>query len=128
MNRPHILLLMADHLRRDCLSAYGSLPVRTPNLDALADESVVFENAYCATPLCTPTRVSMYTGKYPHVHGAVANTLPATVTGPEHETLYERLDKTGYGITHVGVHHCRLSPSVEERVPAGIFESMKDWA
>ncbi len=119
---------MADHLRRDCLSAYGSLPVRTPNLDTLADESVVFENAYCATPLCTPTRVSMYTGKYPHVHGAVANTLPATVTGPEHETLYERLDKTGYGITHVGVHHCRLSPSVEERVPAGIFESMKDWA
>ncbi|MGH7177775.1 MAG: sulfatase-like hydrolase/transferase, partial [Tepidisphaeraceae bacterium] len=51
-DRPHIILLMADQLRRDCLSCYGDLPVRTPHLDALAQESIVFDNAYCSTPLC----------------------------------------------------------------------------
>jgi len=121
--QPHIILLMADHLRRDCLSCYGDLNVRTPNLDALAEESVIFDWAYCATPLCVPTRLSMYTGKWPHTHGAIVNgrvyepERPYGTAGAEHRTVYEALDQAGYGITHVGVQHCFTDPPLEERVP-----------
>ena len=70
---PLVILLMADKLRRDCLSCYGNLPVQTPNLDRLAAESIVFERAYCSTPLCTPTRISLYTGKWPHTTDVIVN-------------------------------------------------------
>ena len=112
---------MADHLRRDCLSCYGGVDVRTPHLDALAEEAIVFDGAYCATPLCTPTRISMYTGKWPHTHGGIVNghsyeqERPYGTAGPRHRTLYEALDAAGYGITHVGVQHCRLDPPLERR-------------
>ena len=123
-DQPHVILLMGDHLRRDCLTVYGQLNVDTPNLDALAAESVVFDRVYCATPLCTPTRSSMYTGKTPHTHGAIVNGHSAEsadrcygVVGPEHRTLYECLDAAGYGITQIGVQHCQTEPALQQRVP-----------
>jgi arylsulfatase A-like enzyme len=121
---PHIVLIMADHLRRDSLSCYSDMAVNTPNLDALARESIVFDRAYCTTPLCTPTRSSMYTGKWPHTHGAIVNGhgfRPGGIVGAEHGTLYEALDKAGYGITQMGVHHLQSEPRIEERVPNGRF-------
>lgn len=129
-DRPHVVLLMADHLRRDCLSCYGDVAVRTPHLDALAEESIVFEQAYCATPLCGPTRVSMYTGKWPHVHGAIVNGEAGHAhAGPAHRTLYEMLAEAGYGITHTGVNHCRVEPRIQERVPAAAFDGPGDsWS
>lgn len=120
MSGPHIVLIMADHLRRDCLSCYGDLPVRTPNLDALAQESVIFDGAYCASPLSTPTRSSMYTGKWPHTHGAIVNGhgfRPGGTVGAGHGTLYEALDEAGYGITQMGVQHLQTEPRLERRVP-----------
>ncbi|MHC4198491.1 MAG: sulfatase family protein [Planctomycetota bacterium] len=120
MSRPHVVLIMADHLRRDCLSCYGDVAAGTPNLDALARESVVFDGAYCASPLCTPTRSSMYTGKWPHTHGAIVNGhghRRGGTVGAEHGTLYEALDKCGYGITQMGVQHLQTEPKIEHRVP-----------
>ncbi len=122
-DRPHVVLLMADHLRRDSLGCYGDRAVATPNLDRLAEECVVFDHAYCATPLCTPTRVSMYTGKHAHTHGAIVNghhypeEKPFATAGPQHGTLYEALAAAGYGIAHVGIQHCQTDPPLEERVP-----------
>ncbi len=133
MEKPHIVLIMADHLRLDCLSCYGDIPVSTPNLDALAAESIVFENAYCATPLCTPTRTSMYTGKYPHTHGAIVNghaypeEKPFGTAGPAHRTLYEILEAGGYAVSHVGVHHCQTEPPVRERIRDGFFVGVDDY-
>ena len=57
--RPNILFIMADQLAPQVLSAYGGARVRTPHVDRLADEGVVFENAYCNFPLCAPARFSM---------------------------------------------------------------------
>ena len=51
---PNVLLLMADQLAAAHLPAYGNTVVRSPNLDALARDGVVFESAYCASPLCAP--------------------------------------------------------------------------
>ncbi|MBI4024134.1 MAG: sulfatase-like hydrolase/transferase [Verrucomicrobia bacterium] len=131
---PHIVLIMADHLRRDCLSCYGHLPVNTPHLDALSAEGLVFERAYCSTPLCVPTRVSMYTGQWPHTNGVLVNggsfekEKPYATLGLEHPTLYEQLDCAGYGITHVGIEHCHSLPPLQTRVPrARIQDGWNTW-
>jgi len=90
---PHVILLMADQMRFDCLSCYRDLGVRTPNLDRLAEESVVFDRAYCWTPLCVPTRNSLATGKWPHQIGLIVNRgsfpteIPFSQLGPEHCTV-----------------------------------------
>jgi arylsulfatase A-like enzyme len=136
MRKPHIVLLMADQLRLDCLSCYSDLPVKTPNLDALSQEAIIFDHAYCAAPLCVPTRTTMYTGKYPHNHGSMVNSghnpgndpeKPYGFLGPEHRTLYESLDEGGYQITHVGVQHLYAEPGLQERVPDADIEYLEAW-
>lgn len=124
---PHIVLLMADHLRCDCLSCYGDLGVRMPHLNALAQESVVFDHAYCSTPLCVPTRTSLATGKWPHSNGVIVNggsyepERPFRTLGPQHRTYYEQLADGGYDITHVGVQHVHSVPELKNRVPRARF-------
>jgi choline-sulfatase len=133
-NAPHLVVMMADHLRRDCLSCYGELPVQTPHLDAFSREAVIFDRAYCAAPLCKPTRVSMYTGQWPHNHGVLVNggsltrEFPYATLAANHPTLYEHLDRAGYAITHIGVQHCHADPLLEQRVPrAHINDGWQRW-
>ena len=70
---PNILILMADQLTPFALPAYGNRVARTPTLDRLAAEGVVFDAAYCASPLCAPSRFSLLTGKLPSGIGAYDN-------------------------------------------------------
>lgn len=72
----NLLFLFTDEQRRDTLSCYGNDFVQMPNLNGLAAQSCVFENAHCTNPVCTPSRGSMMTGLYPHAHGAEDNNLP----------------------------------------------------
>ncbi|WP_337248004.1 sulfatase-like hydrolase/transferase [Enterococcus sp. JM9B] len=65
VNQPNILFILTDQQRKDTLSAYGSLPVSTPVLDNLAENSSVFDEAYTVCPICTPARASLQTGVYP---------------------------------------------------------------
>ncbi|MBM3746186.1 MAG: arylsulfatase [Acidobacteria bacterium] len=68
-SRPHILLLMTDQHRGDCLGADGNRVIRTPHLDRIAREGVLFRHAYSATPTCTPARAALLTGLSPWHHG-----------------------------------------------------------
>lgn len=70
---PNILFIQTDQQRVDTLSAYGGTVCRTPYLNELANESVVFDNAYTSCPVCTPARASMQTGLYPFKHGMQTN-------------------------------------------------------
>ena len=72
----NILYLMCDSLRWNALGCYGNPIVRTPNIDALAREGLVFERAYCAQPLCVPARGAMFSGVYPHTSGTSTNFQP----------------------------------------------------
>ncbi|MEO6540573.1 MAG: sulfatase-like hydrolase/transferase, partial [Ferruginibacter sp.] len=63
--RPNIIYMMADDLGYADLSCYGRKDYQTPNLDKLAAQGVKFMNAYAGAPLCTPTRTSFMTGRYP---------------------------------------------------------------
>src|SRR3984957_7617319 len=71
--KPNILILMADQMTPFALSAYGHHVTKTPNMDALAARGVVFDSAYCASPLCAPSRFSFLSGKLPSAIGAYDN-------------------------------------------------------
>ena len=67
---------MCDQMRWDAAGFAGSSTVRTPHLDQLAASGVCFENAYCASPVCSPARASWLTGLYPHAHLQLRNYGP----------------------------------------------------
>ena len=67
---PNVVLITTDQQRFDSLGCNGSAWMRTPVLDGLAKEGARFERAYCANPVCTPSRVSIMTGQLPSRHGS----------------------------------------------------------
>ncbi len=67
----NILFIMADQLRADYLSCYGHPSLHTPNIDALAARGVRFSRAYVQAPVCGPSRMSFYTGRYVSSHGSI---------------------------------------------------------
>jgi len=75
----NILFVMCDQLRFDYLSCAGHATLNTPNIDSLAARGVRFENAYVQSPICGPSRMSFYTGRYVSSHGATANFVPMRV-------------------------------------------------
>jgi len=64
--RPNLLFLFSDQHTQRIAGCYGDLPDLTPNLDRLAAQGVTFDNAYCPSPLCVPSRMSMLSGRYPY--------------------------------------------------------------
>lgn len=68
--RPNILIFVADDAGWRDFGAYGNEVIRTPNVDHLAETGLTFERAFLTTPQCSPSRISILTGKYPHATGA----------------------------------------------------------
>src|SRR5688572_9961283 len=98
----NILFLMADEFRHDCLGSSGHSLVRTPNLDRLARAGIRFTRAYAASPVCSPSRATLFTGRYPQVHGVVQNGLPLAAG---EIGLPELLKHYGYASGMVGKLH-----------------------
>ena len=98
---PHkqTILFVTDTQRRDMLGCYTDADVRTPNLDRLAAEGVVFERAYCCDPVCTPARSAIFTGTYPHTNGAWTNCL---AMGTDMVTVGQRLTREGTHSAYIG--------------------------
>jgi len=65
----NILFIMADQFRGDCMGVAGAEWIKTPNLDHLANDGVLFSNAYSSVPSCLPARAAILTGKSPWAHG-----------------------------------------------------------
>ena len=74
--RPNVLFLMTDEQHHQSLSITGNPYIKTPNMDRIAKEGVLFTNATCVTPYCSPSRASMITGVYPHTHRILMNVSP----------------------------------------------------
>ncbi|MFN4227005.1 MAG: sulfatase [Candidatus Ratteibacteria bacterium] len=102
MDKKDIIIFMPDQLRSDCIGAYGNKIIKTPNIDKIAKEGVVFKNAYTVSPLCMPARASFVSGLYPHQHTIWQNrgSLPA-----EDETFFHHLQKNGWFIAYIGKSH-----------------------
>src|SRR5688500_8985597 len=91
--RPNILLVMFDQMAALSLPVHGHPVLQAPHMARLAARGTVFENAYCASPLCSPARFAMLTGRLPSRIGAYDNSaeLPASVP-----TLLHHLRGRGY--------------------------------
>jgi len=99
---PNIILITGDHLRWDHVAANGSPHMVTPNMDRLAKEGVSFTMAQTVGVACAPNRCSLFTGRYPSVHGVLRN----GVKMPEEEvTLTHVLRDAGYYTGQMGKLH-----------------------
>jgi len=77
--KPNVIILFSDQHNKKMMGFEGHPDVLTPNLDKLADQSVVFDRAYCATGICAPSRSSLMTGIYPRTLGLLSNSERTTV-------------------------------------------------
>jgi choline-sulfatase len=103
MARPlSVLWVMSDQHSSRALGCYGNAVVRTPRVDRLASEGVLFERAYCSYPVCVPARFTMLTGRYPHHHGAVGNGTPLAL---RERTAAHHFSHAGYATAFVGKMH-----------------------
>ena len=98
----NILFIMCDQLRFDYLGCYGHPHLKTPNIDALAARGVRFDRAYVQSPICGPSRMSFYTGRYMRSHGSNWNGFPLRVGEP---TLGDHLAELGMRTVLVGKTH-----------------------
>lgn len=96
------LFILGDDHAEYALGAYGNSIVRTPNLDGLAGRGTRFNHAYANSPVCTPSRQSMITGKLPHATGV---TLLRTPLSEKQLTIAEHLKQFGYSTGAVGKMH-----------------------
>jgi choline-sulfatase len=98
-HKPNIILILTDHFRRDALGNH------TPNLMRLTYDGVRFANAYCASPLCQPSRISITTGMYPSQTGICGNQSDPLQSNLRDDTFMNHLQKTGYYTAMIGKHH-----------------------
>ncbi|MFG3292591.1 sulfatase [Streptomyces sp. NPDC048179] len=111
--RPNLLVILGDDLGWADLSSYGAPHIRTPNLDRLARQGVRFTDAYSGSATCSPTRFSLYTGRYPgRTPGGLAEPVADRTQGldPRHPTLASLLKKAGYATALIGKWHCGWLP------------------
>ncbi len=98
----NILFIMCDQLRADYLGCEGHPHLETPHIDALAERGVRFTRAYCQSPVCGPSRMSFYTGRYMFSHGANWNNFPLRV---DEWTMADYLRPLGMRVALVGKTH-----------------------
>lgn len=141
VSQSNVLLVTIDTLRADHLGAYGYHRGTSPNLDALAKESVLFENAFSVSSWTLPGHASLLTGLFPAEHGVVTDRTALPVSS---ETLAEIMSSNGYD-TFAAVSHAYLTErygfeqgfdrfddslstgSAHRPVAAGIVDRMIEW-
>jgi arylsulfatase A-like enzyme len=99
MGRPNLVFFMPDQLRADAVGAFGNPVASTPNIDALADDGVKFEQAFGQHSVCTQSRISMFTGWYPHTAGHRSLTH---LLQPHEPNVFRSLLEGGYHVALAG--------------------------
>ncbi len=120
-SKPNILFILTDQQRHDSLAAYGNDWIETPNLNALAERSFVFDNAYVTQPVCTPSRASILTGLYPQTTGLIGN----GITLDENTKTIAEMISDDYLCAYYGKWHLG-----DDVIPQHGFEewlSIEDW-
>jgi len=108
--RPNFVLIIADDMAWDDCGAYGHPTIRTPNLNRLAREGMLFDRAFVTASSCSPSRASILTGRYPHATGAQELHWPVP---KDAVTFVEKLKAAGYWTAQAGKWH--LGNDVKDR-------------
>ena len=127
IRRPNILLIQVDQMAAPALPVYGHPLVKAPSIAALAEQSVVFDSAYCNSPICAASRYSMLSGRLPSAIHAFDNATEFPAAIP---TLAHYLRSLGYSATLSGKMHF-VGPDqmhgFEERLTTDIYPSDFSW-
>lgn len=98
----NVLFIITDQQRADHLSCTGNTMLKTPNIDSIRNEGVMFTNAFVANPMCMPNRATLITGLYPNMHGVRSNGINLPYNIP---TITQTLKKKDYHTISVGKTH-----------------------
>ncbi len=119
-DRPNVLWIMTDQQRADSMGCMGNEVARTPNIDRLAEEGILFSNAYCQSPVCMASRAVAFTGRYP-------SAIPVRGMGllpPDEVTTPEMFQRSGYSTGGFGKLH--LTPQLYTRDVLGSDKPILD--
>ncbi len=107
MSQKNILIFVTDQLTWRALPCYGNDFVKTPNIDRIAKDSVIFDKCYTPCPLCQPARASFWSGRYPHEIDVLSNgrNWPVSTVSTDVPTLGETFKNAGYDTYHFGKCH-----------------------
>ena len=111
MNKPNVIIIMTDDQGYGDLSCMGATDFKTPNIDAVAQDGIRFTSMYSASPVCSPSRASLLTGRYPAnagVRAILAGHRRASGLTPEVPTIATALKKLGYKTGIMGKWHLGL--------------------
>jgi choline-sulfatase len=115
--RPNILFILADDLAAWMLGCYGNQEIKTPNIDNLARAGLRFSNAFCASPICSASRATLFTGRLPRQHGIHDFLTDRPIENPpqgqkepppsfqSEVMISDVLSKSGYNCGYVGKWH-----------------------
>ena len=120
----NILFIMYDQLRADYLGCEGHPTIKTPHMDALAARGVRFNRAYSQAPVCGPSRVSFYTGRYMSSHGAGYNNVPFSL---DQWTMGDYLREVGMRSVLVGKTHMVPDQSGMKRLQINPVSELGVW-
>ena len=127
--RPNIVFIMADQMAAPLLPVHGGkAPIKMPNLKRLAESGVVFDSAYCNSPLCAPSRFSLVSGQLPSRIGAYDNAADFAADVPTYAHYLRRL---GYRTALSGkMHFCGPDQlhGYEQRLTSDIYPADYGWA
>ena len=105
--RPNILFIMSDDHAYQAISAYDTSLIRTPNIDRIAKEGMLFTNASVTNSICAPSRATILTGKHTHINGKIDNLTPFDTSQVTFPQLFQ---KAGYQTAMFGKLHFGNSP------------------
>ncbi|MBW7989650.1 MAG: sulfatase [Planctomycetes bacterium] len=106
--QPNIIFIMTDDHASHAMSCYGSKINKTPNLDRIAKEGMLFNNSFCTNSICAPCRAVILTGKYSHINGVIDNRQKFD---PSQQTFPKLLQNVGYETAMIGKWHLKTDPT-----------------
>lgn len=118
VQRPNVIMIIADQLRYESCGYAGDAKAITPNIDSLAADGMSFDNYVVNTPVCAATRATLWTGKYASTHGMVVNEMRIN---PNQDTLGHLLTARGYTCDYIGKWHLWANQAGKHKTIASAY-------
>jgi len=125
LDRPNVIFIAIDDMN-DWISLLDpESPIKTPNLKRLAEKGMLFTKAYCPSPACNPSRVSILTGLRPSTTGVYGNNSDWRGALPDHKTIFQKFKDSGYSVKGAGkIFHHKLNGAFHDGPSFHSFQHM----